>query len=52
MNNARQVAQAGEYDIDQQVAAAAPLEEHPDGRREDGEEDFADIAIHSGRSRQ
>lgn len=52
MDNARQIAQAGEYDIDQQVAAAAPLEEHSDGRREDGEEDFADIAMRSDRPRQ
>lgn len=45
MNNARQVAQASEYDVDQQVAATTPLKEHSDGRREDGEDDFADIAV-------
>lgn len=45
VDNARQVAQTGEYDIDQQVAAAAPLEEHADGGREDGEDDFADVAV-------
>lgn len=45
MDNARQVAQTGEYDIDQQVAATAPLEEHADGGREDGEDDFADVAV-------
>lgn len=45
MDDARQVAQTGEYDIDQQVAAAAPLEEHADGGCEDGEDDFADVAV-------
>lgn len=52
MNNARQVTQTGEYDINQQVATAAPLEEHSNGRCEDGEEDFADIAVQEGARQQ
>ena len=35
----------GEQDVDQEVGAAATLEEDTDGREEDGEDDLDDVAV-------
>lgn len=35
----------GQQDVDEQVGAAATLEEDTDGREQDGEEDLDDVAV-------
>jgi len=40
-----QVAQDGEQDVDQQVGAAAALEEDTERRQDDGKDDLADVAV-------
>ena len=40
----RNVAQDGEQDVDEEVGAAAALEEDSDGREEDGEDNLDDVA--------
>jgi hypothetical protein len=37
--------EAGQEDVDEEVGAAATLEEDSDGREEDGEDDLDDVAI-------
>ena len=44
MNNARNVTQYGQKDVDEKVGIATALEEDTEGREDDGEDDFADIA--------
>lgn len=44
MDDARNVAQNREEDIDTQVSANASFEENTDWRKEDGEDDLADVA--------
>lgn len=38
------VTEDGEEDVDEEVCAAAALEEDADGWEEDGDDDFADVA--------
>lgn len=38
------VTEDGEEDVDEEVGAAAALEEDAEGREEDGEDDLADVA--------
>lgn len=40
----RNVAQDGEQDVDQEISAAAALEEHSDRGQEDGEDDLDDVS--------
>lgn len=44
MNDSGDVTEDGEEDVDEQVCAAAALEEDADGGEEDGEDDLADVA--------
>lgn len=44
MNDAGDVAQDRQEDIDQQVGAAATLEEHTERRKDDGKNDLANVA--------
>ena len=44
MDDARNVAQAREHDVDNQVSAAATLEEHTKRWEDDGEDDLDDVA--------
>lgn len=43
MDDAWDVPEDGKEDVDEQVAAAAALEEDADGWQEDGDDDFADV---------
>lgn len=43
MDDARNVTQYREKDVDQEIGIAATLEEHAQRWEEDGEDDFADI---------
>jgi len=40
----RDIPQTRQHDIDDQVRAAAALEEDAEGREDDGEDDFEDVA--------
>ena len=44
VNDSGDVTEDGEEDVDEQVCAAAALEEDADGGEEDGEDDLADVA--------
>lgn len=44
MDDSGDVTEDGEEDVDEQVGAAAALEEDADGGEEDGEDDLADVA--------
>lgn len=44
VDDARDVAEDREQDVDEQVGAAAALEEHAQGRQDDGKDDLADVA--------
>ncbi len=44
MDDAREVTQKGQEDIDQEVGTAATLEEDTERRENDGEDNLADIA--------
>ena len=41
----RNVSQAREQDVDQEICAAATLKEDTNGREEDGEDDLDDVAV-------
>ena len=41
----RDITQNRQEDIDKEIGTAAALEKDADGREEDGEDDFADVAI-------
>jgi len=43
--------QDGKEDVDEEVGTAATLEEDTHGRKDDGKEDFADIAVKKSVSR-
>lgn len=45
MDNARQVTQNGEQDVDEEISIASALKEYTDGRQNDGKDDLADIAV-------
>ncbi len=44
MTYTRDVPQTRQHDVDDQVRAAAALEEDAEGREDDGEDDFEDVA--------
>lgn len=44
MDDTREVTQNRQEDIDQEVAAAATLEEYAERRQNDGNDDLADVA--------
>lgn len=44
MNNTRNVTQYRQEDIDEKVGIATALKEDPEGRKDDGEDDFANVA--------
>lgn len=43
MDNAREVTQAGQEDVDQQINAATTLEENTERREDDGKNDLANV---------
>ena len=45
MDDTRDVTQYGQQDVDQKVGIATALKEDTKGRKEDGEDDFADITM-------
>jgi hypothetical protein len=45
VDDAGNVTQDGEEDVDEEVSAAAALEEHSDWGNEDGEDDLDDVAV-------
>lgn len=45
VNNARQVTQDGEQNVDEEISIASTLEENTDGRQNDGKNNLADIAV-------
>lgn len=45
MDDARNETQDGQQDVDQQVSTASSLQENTEWWQEDGEDDFADIAV-------
>ena len=45
VDDTRNVTQDGQTDVDEEVSAASSLEEDSQWRKENGEEDFADITI-------
>ena len=45
MDDSGNVTKDGEEDVNEEVCAAATLEEDSDGWEEDGDDDFADIAV-------
>lgn len=47
MNDTRDVTQYREEDVDQQIRAAATLEEDTERWEEDGKDDFANVAAKS-----
>ena len=47
MDDAGNITQDGEQDVDQQVRAAATFEEYTKRWQDDGEDDLDDIAVHS-----
>lgn len=47
VDDAGDVTQDGEQDVDEQVSTAAALEEHTQRWQEDGKDDLADIAVYS-----
>src|SRR5271154_5554057 len=44
MNDTRNIPEAGEQDVNEEVGAATTFKEDADGWQEDGENDFADVA--------
>lgn len=44
MDDTRNVSQNRQEDVDEEVSSAAALKEDTDGRKEDGEDDFDDVA--------
>ena len=44
MNDTRNIPEAGEQDVNEQVAVATTFKEDADRWQEDGENDFADVA--------
>ena len=44
MNDTRKIPEAGEHDVNEEVAVATTFKEDADGWQEDGENDFADVA--------
>lgn len=49
VNNARNVSQYCQDDVDEEVGIATAFEEDTERREEDGEDDFADVAtMHKG----
>jgi len=44
MNDTRNIPEAGEQDVNEEVAVATTFKEDADGWQEDGENDFADVA--------
>ena len=44
MNDTRNIPEAGEQDVNEEVAVATAFKEDADGWQEDGENDFADVA--------
>ena len=44
MNDTRKIPEAGEQDVNEEVAVATTFKEDADGWQEDGENDFADVA--------
>jgi len=49
MNDARDVAQDGQQDVEPELAAQADGEEHADGRQEDSEDDAKQVSHGSDR---
>lgn len=47
VDDARNVTQDGEQDVDEQISTAAALEKHTQRWQEDGKDDLADIAVFS-----
>ncbi len=45
MNDSRNVAKDGEEDVDEQVGITTALKEDTNGRENDGEDNFADVAM-------
>lgn len=45
MDDTRDVTQNGQEDVDEEIGIAAALEKDTQRRKEDGEDDFADVAI-------
>lgn len=45
MDDAGQITKNGQKNIDEEVGAAAALEENANRREDDGEDDFANVAI-------
>jgi hypothetical protein len=45
VDDTRDVTQDGQDDVDEEVGAAAALEEDTDGWEEDGEDDLDDVAV-------
>lgn len=50
MDDAGNVTQDGEEDVDAEVGTTAALEEDTNGREEDGKEDLADVAVERRRT--
>ena len=44
MNDTRDIPEAGEQDVDEEVAVTTTFKEDTDGWQEDGENDFTDVA--------
>ncbi len=47
MDDARDITQYRQEDVDEEVGIATALEEDTDGRQEDGEDDLDDVAARS-----
>ena len=45
MDDARNVTKDGQQDVDEQVGIAATLEEDTERRKDDGDDDLADVAV-------
>lgn len=45
MNNARNVTQNCQENVDEEIGIATSLEKDTEGREDDGKDDFADVAI-------
>lgn len=45
MNNARQVTQDGEQDVDEQISTASAFEEYANRRQDDGKNDLEDVTV-------
>lgn len=45
MNDAGNVTEDGEQNVDQEITTASALEEYTQRRQEDGEDDLADVAV-------